>query len=864
MVRIDFFPIDIGHKVINNKTYAQLFGRTVNAEGKFGQQILVLDEFAPYFLAQLKDNESLDFFVRKVESLRARASESEEPRKLVISSEIVSRDMGKEIKFVKVSSAIPSDLDIVYEVVKDWPELQNIFEYDVSLSRKYLVDKGVIPMVLTSVEGEEEKGKDTKDAINSKVFVLRAKEITQQSTQVIEHPRIISFDIETYNPLGKAILPEENPIIMAALAGDGFQKVITWKRFKTDNKSIIFVDSEADLILKIKQIIEDFKPDIIAGYYSDGFDFPYLQTRAAKHKIKLDFGLDYSEMIVNRRAETSSVMIPGIAHLDVLRFIRRAMGQSLDTESFRLENVAQELLGEGKDDINIENLAVAWDGNTDELDDFAKYNLKDAILTLKLAHKIMPNILELVKIVGIPLFDVNRSGFSQLVEWLLIRQSRQYNQLVPNKPSYQEISKRRNQTFTGAFVYEPTPGLYSDIVVYDFRSLYPSLITSHNLAPSTLKCDCCRDDAQYVPFEQDKMWFCRKKKGFVPRIIEDLISRRSRIKEMIKDEKKEAEKHGQQFTRNPLLEARQNSLKLLANSFYGYLGFFAARWYSIESAKATTAYGRHYITMVIEEAKKAGFKVLYSDTDSIFLSLGAKTKEDSKRFAEWINMKLPGIMELEFEGYYPKGLFVFTKESAKEAEALGSSTAGNFSGGVGAKKKYALLAEDGTVKIKGFETVRRNWSFIAKETQENIINLVLKESNKEKPLEYARDVIKDLKENKIPVEKVIIKTQLTKDISAYDSVGPHVAVAQRMQARGIPVGAGSMIKYVIVRGEGIIRERARLPDEIGQQDYDPVYYINNQIIPGVERILNVIGFTKDDLMKTGQQKDLSSFFGKKK
>ena len=76
-----------------------------------------------------------------------------------------------------------------------------------------------------------------------------------------------------------------------------------------------------------------------------------------------------------------------------------------------------------------------------------------------------------------------------------------------------------------------------------------------------------------------------------------------------------------------ILDARQNSLKLLANSFYGYLGFFAARWYSIECAQATTAFGRYYIKDVIAKAEESGFKVIYGDTDSLFTTLGDKTKE---------------------------------------------------------------------------------------------------------------------------------------------------------------------------------------------------------------------------------------------
>ena len=134
--------------------------------------------------------------------------------------------------------------------------------------------------------------------------------------------------------------------------------------------------------------------------------------------------------------------------------------------------------------------------------------------------------------------------------------------MAPNKPTNDEIMQRRLQTYKGAFVYEPKPGLYSNIVVFDYRSLYPTIIGSHNISHGTMNCSCCAEEAKPAPLENDKkIWFCKKKKGFIPTLIEDLITRRTRIKAIIKDKKDE---------KFAILDARQNSQKLLANSFYGY------------------------------------------------------------------------------------------------------------------------------------------------------------------------------------------------------------------------------------------------------------------------------------------------------
>jgi DNA polymerase I len=320
-------------------------------------------------------------------------------------------------------------------------------------------------------------------------------------------------------------------------------------------------------------------------------------------------------------------------------------------------------------------------------------------------------------------------------------------------------------------------------------------------------------------------------------VLEGIITRRMRVKQIMKNVDESKLK---------IFHARQYALKTIANSMYGYLGFFGARWYSIESARSITAYGRYYIKKVIDDAKKEKFNVLYSDTDSIFLTLDGKTKKDARKFVESVNASLPGLMELEYQGFYPRGIFV----SAKEKE-------------YGAKKKYALLSEDEKIIIKGFETIRRNLSIVAKEAQKEVLRITLKKGDPEKALKYVKDVIENLKNNKITVEKVIISTQLQKNINDYDSFGPHVAAAQRMVEKDIPVGPGSIIKYVITKGKDKerIRDRAKLPGEVGQNDYDPEYYINNQVIPSVESIFRVLGFEKDDLVKSINQSNLNKFFG---
>jgi DNA polymerase, archaea type len=813
MEEIVFYLFDIDYHIVNDVAVIRMYGRTDD-----GRRICVKDSnFKPYFYIQTSDADTVERAVKEMKILYrgglAKVTDVERVEKKLF---------GKKISLLKVYTKLPGHVPSVKEAIEKHPAVKTCFEFDILFARRYLIDKGITPLLSVKAVG-----KFTNE--EARVLMFEADETEPGGEDSDRDFKILSFDLETYNS-GGGVQPEKDPILMAAFYGvdEGkvFKRVISWKRFNTKNSSVEFVSGEAELVERCKEIIEQFQPDMITGYFSDGFDFPYLVARAKKYKIKFDIGSDYSDVNLGNRVKEAKVT--GIVHLDVFRFIQRVLGRSLQTDSLKLDAVSNELLGERKHVVDLDKLAYTWDKGLPELETYAEYNLQDAYITYLLCVKILPNIEELVKIVGATLFEVNRMSFSRLVESYIMFQTKNYDEIIPNRPSYGESGSRAAQTYEGAFVYQPTPGLYKDLVVFDFRSLYPTIITSHNISPGTLKCDCCNDE---VPGEE--YWFCKKKKGFLPAVLENVITRRMRIKKMIKEGEK-----------NTMLESRSNALKLLANSFYGYLGFAYARWYHLESAKSITAFGRFHIHQVIDEAKEEGFKVIYSDTDSIFLTLGQKTENDATRFIERINSKLPGLMELEYEGLYPAGIFVSAK-----------------AGAYGAKKKYALLTLEGNLKIKGFETVRRNWSFVAKETQEEVISIILRENDTEKAVTYVRDIVGKLRDHLIMIDKVTIVTQLQREVDAYDSIGPHVAVARKMKERGMEAGPGTLIKYVITSGKGILRERAAIPEDVSVEDYDADYYVTHQVIPAVDRIFAVLDVDIVEETNPHKQSKLGQFFG---
>lgn len=773
-MEILFWPIDIIYRIKNGEIIFYLYGRT-----KDGESICVIDaNYLPYIYAEENLYDAISSFknVIKIEKTKRKLFE-------------------KEINVLKVYFKNPQDIFEIQRKIKE-----GIFEHDVPLTKKYLIDKAIVPFLLTKAKGS---------FIAEKIF--KAEEIKNESEEAIE-PKILAIDIETYSPVFE-IKQKDNPIIMISLAGKDFKKVLTWKNFPTENKEIEFLKSEGDMLLRAFELIKKYDPDVLVGYNSDSFDLPYIKSRANKYRISFDYGIEKSEI----RLVGKSARITGLCHIDLYRFILMTISKSLETEFYDLDSVAKEILGKQKVHVDLNALPHAWDSATKDLEKFCEYNLQDALLTYQLAMKLWPNILELVKIVGQMPSDATRASFSQLVEWYIIKQAVKEKEIIPRKPSFEEQLKRQKVKYKGAFVVEPKPGLYNNIAVLDFRSLYPSIIATHNISLGTLFCQCCKENVI------DEKWFCKKQKGFLSAIIEDLITRRARIKEILKK------------SRDPILLARSETLKILANAFYGYFGYALARWYSFDCASAITAFGRKYITSLMSEAQEKDFSVIYGDTDSIFLSLGAKTKEDVERFVYAINKRLPGLMELELEDFYPRGLFVAVRAGER-----------------GAKKKYALLKENGQIKIKGFEAIRRNAAPIARETQEKIIEIILKEMNFPKALNFARKVISDLRKNLVPIEKVTIVTQLRKEIIGYAAYAPHVQAARRAERAGIKIFPGALISWIVARGAGKISDRVRLPNEIEQSQYDGEYYVTNQVLPSINGIFEAIGIKIDE--REGLQK----------
>ncbi|MBI2598549.1 MAG: ribonuclease H-like domain-containing protein, partial [Candidatus Diapherotrites archaeon] len=676
----------------NKNSIISLFVKTKEKIEKFTQP-----DFHPYFYA-IVDNAK-----KRLKEIKEMGFGQEKSAPL----EVIWEKKENAQNSLKIFFKSTQDLVEAREAIKKLEFVEEIREYDIPFTKRFLIDNALEPM------------NGIKVTHNEKNEIKKAEVVEEKNP--LEKLKMASFDIETYSP-ERFSNPEKDPIISISLSTKNKTTAFLWK-IKTQNENAQHFESEKKMILGFFEELRKENPDIIVTYNGDLFDFPYIKKRCSTLGIDLKKELGY-EMKEKRKGLEFAVKLKAVQHVDAYQLVRilNRFG-SIKLIKFDLESVSEALFRKPKEKVTNIEINQTWESGKG-VDRLIHYNKEDAEATLKIAATFLDLFVELSRLVHSTLFDSTRASASQLVEDLLIEKSFQNNFLIPNKPTEGQVKARMLQTFKGGYVKEPIAGLHENIAVLDFRSLHPSIMIAHNISPEQLKCEheSCRNGKNLSP---DKDWFCEKNKGFLPMILEEILQKRVKLKQQMKNAKQESQEHR-------VLDARQHALKILLNSHYGYLGYARSRWYSRESARAITAWSRHYIREINHKVEKAGFTPLYTDTDSSFLIVPKeKTKKDVLDFVKNVNSELPGAMELEFEGIYRRGIFVTRKV-----------------GGAAAKKRYALMDFEGNLTIVGFEYVRRDWANIAKKTQREVLHALLSEGNAQKAIKIVKEEVKKIKEGK--------------------------------------------------------------------------------------------------------------------
>jgi DNA polymerase, archaea type len=583
-----FVLLDIDYITEGDKAVVRLFGKIKGDEE--GKSIIVLDKnFKPYIYVVPRDIETCadDISELEVESVEW----------------VRKNDIGHDKDFLKVILNHPQDVPKLRDIIRDLGSVEDIREHDIPFYRRYLVDKGIFPMSEVEVDGECLTGNDVKFSCEKAVCIFQMEGEPRPLESKFPELKILSFDIEVRNPKGMPQAEVDEIIMVSLSSNQGLEKVISTAKSSLD--FVETVETEAIMLERFVEIVKSENPDLLIGYNSDNFDLPYIRDRAAKLGVILNMGTDGSQLKFMRRGFANAGLIKGRIHVDLYLLMRRY----LTLDRYTLERVYRELFGEEKRDIPGDEIFEYWDEGGEKLEMLFNYSLDDAVAVTKIGEKMLPLSLELTRIVGQPFFDIARMTTGQMVEWYLIRKAYEYGDMVPNKPSSSQYSQRRHKKrIAGGYVKDPVKGLHENIVSFDFRSLYPSIIISKNVSPDTFMDECNEDNCHIAPEVGHK--FLKEPVGFVPSIIGNILKERVRIKTLMKASENPREKQ--------ILDVQQQALKRLANSMYGVYGYSRFRWYRIECADAVTAWGRDFIKKTMKKAEDYGFKAIYADTDGFY------------------------------------------------------------------------------------------------------------------------------------------------------------------------------------------------------------------------------------------------------
>ena len=639
MVKRNIVLLDIDYITHDEKPVVRLFGKV---KGEKSNDLIALDDsFVPYlYILPVND---IDECMKDLVEL-----EKEEELEFTKIEKVLKKDFQVPTEFIKISFNHPQDVPKYRDKIWDLGSVKQLREHDIPFYRRYLIDNGLVPMAELELEGEIIDSFETIDSDNDSLEILKLNEAPKTANTDFQEFRMMSFDLEVRNPHGMPN-PNEDEIIMIGIDSNvGVRKVISTKGDEFENDPEMYfiekVDSEKEMIESFIKTVKENNIDIIIGYNSDVFDFPYLKDRAKIWGLDLDLGVDGSSIKFIRRGYNNAATFKGLLHVDLYLVMRRYM--SLDR--YTLERVYFEFFGEEKIDVPGDRIYEFWDNGGRELKNLFKYSLDDVVSTLKIAQETLPLNLELTRIVGQPFVDVTRMATGQQAEWYLVRKAYEVDEVVPNKPNMTMKNIKERGSNSGGYVKEPEIGLHENLVQFDFKSLYPTLIISKNISPDVLVKDNLSYNAKFEDFEtgyddidnireeelsseidNDEEYyispehyfkFKKEPQGFIPSALEDILNERFAVKNRMK------------ATDDPILkkslDVQQQALKRLANTMYGVYGFLRFRWYSFECAQSITAWGRQHIKKAMKEAEAYGFKAIYADTDGFYAKYVPEMKKE--------------------------------------------------------------------------------------------------------------------------------------------------------------------------------------------------------------------------------------------
>ncbi|MBW1249531.1 DNA polymerase II [Pseudomonas tolaasii] len=621
--------------------------------------------------------------------------------------------------------------------------------------------------------------------------------------------KLVSLDIET---------TAQGDLYSIALEGCGERQVYMLgppnKADAVDFK-LDYCDTRAQLLERLNEWLATHDPDAIIGWNVVQFDLRVLHEHAQRLNVPLMLGRGDEPMAWREHGSRNHYFAAAAGRL-IIDGIEALRSATWSFESFSLENVAQTLLGEGKDiSTPYQRMDEINRMFAEDKPALARYNLKDCELVTRIFEKteLLKFLLERACVTGLP---VDRSGgsvaaFTHLYMPLMHRQGF----VAPN------LGDKPPQASPGGFVMDSRPGLYESVLVLDYKSLYPSIIRSFLIDPVGLIEGLKHpdDSASVEGFRGAR--FSRTR-----HCLPSIVTRVSEGREAAKRE------HNA-----PLSQA----LKIIMNAFYGVLGSSGCRFFDTRLASSITMRGHQIMRQTRELVEAQGYEVIYGDTDSTFVWLGsAHSGEDASRIGralvqhvnDWWRAHLhnafglQSALELQYETHFSR----FLMPTIRGAEE-------------GSKKRYAglVVRDDGSEDMvyKGLETVRSDWSPLARQFQQELYRRIF---HRQPHQDYIRDYVRRTLSGELD-DLLIYRKRLRRRLDDYErNVPPHVRAARLADDYNDRLGRprqyqrGGWISYVIsVNGPE--------PLEVRQAPIDYDHYVTKQLQPVADAILP---FVNDD------------------
>ncbi len=626
--------------------------------------------------------------------------------------------------------------------------------------------------------------------------------------------RWVSLDIETEDLRGKLYS------IAVTTADDEHVFIIKEKpNDKNIPHHIVWCSSEKEALQNFFSWIKTNDPDVIIGWNVVAFDLDFLQWKCKQLNITFDLGRGSSKeqnaviLAPQQSGHMHISRIPGRVVLDGITSLR---GAFWSFESFALDYVAEQLLGRKKligENTGISKLEEIRRQYREDPIALAEYNLEDCRLVADIFKEtdLLNFSIQRAQMTGLAID--RQGGSSAAFDNLYLPRLHREGFVAP------DIGSQQNKTSSpGGYVMDSQPGLYDNVLVLDFKSLYPSIIRTFKIDPLGLAIQTDLDNS--IPGFLDAE-FSRDQ-----HILPDIVTQLWQDRDAAKEEKN-----------NPLSQA----IKIIMNSFYGVLGSSGCRFFNPQLASSITKRGHEIIQTTKTLIEEQGYPVIYGDTDSVFVLLGEGQSEEDchevgKKLQTHLNIwwaehlqeefKIESNLEIEFETHYLRFLMPTIRGAEK-----------------GSKKRYAgMINNDGENKMifKGLETVRTDWTPLAREFQQELFHRIFNNKPYKQFIINTHDALLNGELN----DKLTYTKRLRRPLESYTSTQPpQVKAARKMK------NPGRKIQYVITLA-------GPEPTENITATANYQHYVDKQLAPVADSILHFLDTSFEKI--TARQIDLLS------